>query len=557
MANVFTTAMDNLGNWIAGKIAGYINDPLDKRYGLLEDYYNGDHRRTLKVEQGKRDDNVLLNYVGLAVDRSTSRLFSGGVQFQLPEGAEAQQEYIDKVWDLNKREILLFQAGLYGAVFGTPALKIVPDDITDKYTGKLYPRLVCVYPRYLRIKTDPQNMDKVLEYQIAYSVTSNGLTVEYREIMRSENETWVVEYYEKRGMAMEQLVNVVNWDYDFPPVLHWKNLPSMNNVLGDSEIDDAILTNDHVNFTVSNMSKIIKYHAAPKGTIFGVNADQVTAVDSAVGNMLVIPNKDAKMQMIEMESDLASSRNLAQDLQSAVFAQAREVDISMMADKLGALTNFGLRVLYTDALQKNNTKRQLYGDAIKEINRRLLVLANWTMEQSDPGEVVWGSDMPLNFMEEITADKLAIEMGIVDPQTVAMRSIYVDRYGADWETIQAQRQALTPAPIEEPQDMTPIEEPEEPEAEPLPPPTINVNMPAITLNTQMPQQGSVTVNMPENPAPDIVVNVPQQTPPVVNISNETPVNNITVQPANVVMESAKEAEITTDDNGTKKIKVTR
>jgi hypothetical protein len=329
----------------------------------------------------------------------------------------------------------------------------------------------------------------------------------------------------------------------------------MNNILGDSEIDDAILTNDHVNFVTSNMSKIIKFHAAPKGTIFGVNADQVTAVDSAVGNMLVIPNKDAKMQMIEMASDLASSRNLAQDLQNAVFAQAREVDISMMADKLGALTNFGLRVLYTDALQKNDTKRQLYGDALKEINRRLLVLANWTMEASDPGEVVWGNAMPLNFAEEIQADQIALEMGIVDKQTVSQRAIYVDRYGADWETIQANRKMEEPEPIVEPIIEPVIEEPdvEEPEAEPQPPSTINIIMPPISMTANMPEQKAAEIIFSPTFAPNVQASdvlVQNNTP----IENKTE-NNITVQPASVNMRPVKGARITTDENGDKNIEV--
>ena len=42
--------------------------------------------------------------------------------------------------------------------------------------------------------------------------------------------------------------------------------------------------------------------------------------------------------------------------------------------------------------------------------------------------------LPINVMEDLEADKLALELGIVDKQTVSER--YVKRYGQDWETIQ-------------------------------------------------------------------------------------------------------------------------
>jgi hypothetical protein len=40
----------------------------------------------------------------------------------------------------------------------------------------------------------------------------------------------------------------------------------------------------------------------------------------------------------------------------------------------------------------------------------------------------------VNIAEELEIDKVALEMGIVDKQTVAEK--YQKRYAADWETIQ-------------------------------------------------------------------------------------------------------------------------
>ncbi len=71
---------------------------------------------------------------------------------------------------------------------------------------------------------------------------------------------------------------------------------------------------------------------------------------------------------------------------------------------------------------------------------------------------------------------------------------------------------------------------------PAPQPNVNITMSPITLTAQMPEQGSV------------IVNVPEQAAPVVNVTNEvqpTPVtvkNDVTVQPADVTIQEAAEGK---------------
>jgi hypothetical protein len=469
MTNIFSDMANYVGDWFAQKLASYMQDPIGRRYTILSDYYTGDHRPQLKrpSDLTKQDDNITQNFIGLVVDRTVSRLYSGGVTWKLPEGATKQQEYLDRVWDVNKKEIILYQNGLYGAVDGTWYFKINPDDIVDPYTGEYYPRLIPLNPRIVRIKTDPQDMNEVLEYKIEYTCREerNGWMVEvtHREITKhpySETvdeygnkqtqvlTTWVVETYEQVAPSQMQLISSVSWPYEFPPIIHCKNLPSLEGCYGDSEIDDVVNIQDKNNFTVSNTGKIIKYHASPNTILIGVTADQVKPVDNSPNAMYAIPNADAQAFNLEMQSDLASSRGHYNDLQKSIFSISREVDMSSMEANLGAITNFGLRVLYTDAINKTDTKRQLYGDAFKELNRRLLVLAGNEGEASNPGEVVWGDVMPENALEDIQVDKFALDAKLIDKETVYNTS-YKKRYGVDWETVKAnleKQKASEPTP---------------------------------------------------------------------------------------------------------------
>ena len=138
-------------------------------------------------------------------------------------------------------------------------------------------------------------------------------------------------------------------------------------------------------------------------------------------------NADGKIANLEMQSDLASSQNFFLTIRQALFDITRTVDIDSVADKLGALTNFGLKVLYNDALAKVNSKRELYGDALLELNSRLLEMNGM---DNDPGEIVWPDVLPVNGMELSSELQQDLGMGILDKQSAALIK------GYDWEQVQ-------------------------------------------------------------------------------------------------------------------------
>jgi hypothetical protein len=73
--------------------------------------------------------------------------------------------------------------------------------------------------------------------------------------------------------------------------------------------------------------------------------------------------------------------------------------------------------------------------------------------------VQWGEVLPINVNEEMQADKLALDMGIIDQETIATK--WFIRYGVDWETIEANKEKNKPEPLQGitpdvmPQDNTP------------------------------------------------------------------------------------------------------
>ena len=107
------------------------------------------------------------------------------------------------------------------------------------------------------------------------------------------------------------------------------------------------------------------------------------------------------------------------NLRQSFFDISRTVDITSMADKLGALTNFGLRVLFMDSLAKLATKQELYGEALVELNHRLLVIGE--LDPVDGGEVIWGDPIPQNEAEEMQYIERQLALGLISKYSAQLQ----------------------------------------------------------------------------------------------------------------------------------------
>lgn len=433
MANLFQRLTEGAGDWMAQRIAAYIQTPREQALKSLQGYYEGNHPQQLRVKSGQDNDNITINFIGLTIDRAVSMLIGAGVEFEYSEENETQDEYIDRVWDANKRAIFLHDTALDGATWGTPFVKIIPDGMTDPYTGEVFPRFILLDPKLMTVDVDPLDKSKVMQYIMQYKITIEGKERVFREVTRralledgTDSETWIIETLE--FVNGWRLLDKVEFPYDFPPIIHWKNLPSIHSVYGMSDIEQVIPVQDKYNFVFSNNLKINRYHAHPK--TWGAGVTKTDKSSWGADEMILISSPDGKINNLEMQSDLGASRTIAQDLRQSIFDVSRQLDVSSLSDKVGQLTNFGLRVLYSDAIAKTKTKQELYGEAFAEMNRRLLIMAGLTPVKC---EVVFGNNMPISEKEELEIDAKALDMGIVDKQTVAEK--WSKRYGQDWDTL--------------------------------------------------------------------------------------------------------------------------
>jgi hypothetical protein len=438
--------IDGVRDWVLAPLLaklGAVEQTRVKSINQVRQYRVGQQRDMLAVKYGQTDDNIVLNFCGLAVDRSLSLLFGKGVQFNLPgDGETPESKYLAATLDANKQQILFHRLGLLGAEGGMCYLWFIPQGVIGR-DGQTYTRLVTIDPEYVTVETEPEDIEIVRRYLVQYPVTgANGKPAMRKKVVErssmapvidsgsviedADNRWTTTDYLVQEGG--EVITGQEHWPYDFPPILHWQNMPSVGSVYGQPDItEDVIRLQDRVNFTAANLSKIIRIYANPQR--FSRMAGEVKRIEIGPDKMPNFEDPNGGIFQLEALGDLAAGLEVYDRMERAIFAVTRTIDPSDLAKQVGGLTNFGLRVMYQDALQKLATKRELYGDALTEMARRLLVIGAFA--NPDPGTLIWPEALPENETDVIQGLGFDLANGLTSKQTASQKR------GYDWKQEQA------------------------------------------------------------------------------------------------------------------------
>jgi len=337
------------------------------------EYYFGKHPRQLRVRQGQPDDNVIVNLCRAIVDKGVSFLFGKDVDFELVEGETTEaEEWLDACWAANRKLTLLQKLALSGAVAGHAFVKILIDQARD------YPRLVVLDPATVVVSVAPDDHEHVRGYRIQFPTLDpeTGRPVVLRQLIVPDGGRWLIRdekaYSGERWLTVSETV----WPYEFPPIVDCQNLPNPHDYWGISDLEDDVLRlNETINFVLSNLVRIVRYHAHPKTWGRGFRADQL---DLSVDETIILPSPEAELRNLEMQSDLSSSIQLYLRLREAFHEIVRVPEIATgRVQGIGSLSGIALQILYQPLIEKTETKRRLYGDLLVELNRRLLAVGGF------------------------------------------------------------------------------------------------------------------------------------------------------------------------------------
>lgn len=407
------------------------NDAADsqerlERYKRAWEAYRGELPDPLKVRAGKPNDNLKVNYARLIVDLGVTFLFGKDVRFELTETANtAAERWLTRTWRRNKKLTFLQKLSMNGGVCGTAFVKIAPGP---------YPRLINLDPAVVSCCWDDEDIECATSWTLSWTRMdrSSGRPrpkMRRQRIDRASDTAWSIVDEEKRFGGRWETLATTNWPYAWAPITYCQNLPAANEFYGTADLeDDLIGLNKGMNFILSNLNRIIRFHAHPKTWGSGFSAKDLQI---AVDETIILPNKDAKLGNLEMTNDLASSIELYKQVREAMHAIARTPEVAAgRVENLGQLSGLALKVLYGPLTGKTETKRQTYGDMLVELNSHLLELGGH------------GADLEttLHWPEMIPADDLAARnILLLDKQLGASDDTLLQKAGYNPDTERQKR----------------------------------------------------------------------------------------------------------------------
>lgn len=382
------------------------HDRLERFRRNWEIYY-GKGKKPLKVKQDAADDNLRMNFARMFVDKGVAFLFGKEVRFELTEGETTPEEiYLDRIWNANRKMSLLQKLATSGAVCGTAFAKINWQPGQD-------PRLIVCDPETVSVTLAEDDIDNVLAYTIRYpsidTVTKKPITI--RQQIERDGAGWLI--LDQRGDVDGGNLRTIGeqrWPYPFAPVVHCQNMIAPHEFWGVSDIeDDLVEVVDKENFVVSNILKILRYHAHPKTYISGAKEER-DIVRNGIDDTMLLP-QGADLKALEMRSDLASSISMYRELKEFAHELARVPEVATgKVESVGQLSGVALEILYQPLLEKTEAKRVTYGELIIELNRRLLALGGYGEDKIT--SLHWQGLLPKDAQVEANAALAMKQLGV-------------------------------------------------------------------------------------------------------------------------------------------------
>lgn len=394
-------------------------------------YYDGNQFKWLKKDPGAmRDDNITVNLCGRSVDKAVE--FIGTPDEFKVEGAEADhpasaevanldgdardlklKEALDITWEEYQQDIPeIIQSNF---ISGHSFVKLYFDSGNQPSMILLDPQMMCVYwnqmnaRQLLFYRMQWKRGDDVYMQDIVPDWMLMGIDAETLPLA----ENWIIiDYKQGRGALEWSTVKQEIWPYPFPPIVDWAFKRRPHQYYGVSFLHNSVELNDALNKVTSNAARMIMHDAHRKTFAFGFEVTDENAVGGIWPNIPV----DGRVEFSPTTNTLESSLQMMSVLKGEFFANARVLDQTTQKDRLGQITNFGVRMLFSDQLEMAGEARATIGKGLAELMRRLLIMGGAAVEKKI--EPSWPEMLPQNRLELLQAAKIEKELGTTSLTTL-------------------------------------------------------------------------------------------------------------------------------------------
>lgn len=430
-----TRGLSSINNITVG-LQGEIDAEQSERLARIQrywDFYEGYHWENLPEQDGVE---LTFNYCRAFVTKYVAFELGDSFTYSVHKNAEDAVvspsgqtlfEYIESVWVDNKQYQFSNIFGQMKAITGEAWVQVryvapgeEPDPFNKYPEGRvrliLHPTHI-VFPEYA-----PHDRDRLTKVTLMYTYEKEEQSkwtiraksvkkkVLYKQIW-TDTECTVID---------DGVVTVFPNKYGVIPFVKTNNLDIAGRTEGMSDLEDLIPLNIAYNQNESHISEIIDYHSAPVTLIYGAKIGQLEKGANKLWGGLP---KDARVENLEMSSDLASSREHIDDIKLAMCEIGGMPETTLGgAQAVSNTSGVALQYMNLPLIDRTKMKRNNTEDGLERINEMIILVslfegliyrpANLTLREMLYTEVSLPDTLPKDVLLELQTIQMEMQLGL-------------------------------------------------------------------------------------------------------------------------------------------------
>ena len=374
------------------------------RYSTYWQFYLGKHW-AWKREEG--EPQMSFNYSRVFVDKAVAWLFGKGFNCNVtdPGAQETISPILEQIWKDNKKKLWGVELSQMASITGDAFVKIgweEPNEFNGLIEGRI--RAVLLDSSHCFPEWHPHNKEIMTSFRITYSYEIETVRGQKQKVIYTE----VISPNMFSIADGDQRFEAVN-SLGFIPIVHIKNKTVSASSYGLGDLNDFTSLNREYNEKSTNASDIINYHEAPITVVYGARA---TSLEKGANKLWSGLPKDAKVENLELQSDLGATNNYLETIKTAMFELSNIPEGALgKQQEISNTSAVALHVQYQPLMEMRDAKIITYEPGIQKVNRMALKIYELKKgldfkvlmpEVKDPYET------NITFIDPLPKDKLII-----------------------------------------------------------------------------------------------------------------------------------------------------
>lgn len=437
-------------------------NPEDKlRIQKIRDYWNfyeGYHWENV----GESDKpQITENYCRRFVDKFVA--FELGLGFTVSVPAEQEDVndketpvnvFLDEVWDDNNRDTFCIELGQSKSITGDGWVQVRfehPSTLNDPFgehpKGRIKIDVIpsnIIFPIY-----DNHDKDRLLQVVIAYPIETHvyedGVIQNRQTTHKIYKQIWGENIVEE-WVGQDKVATYPN-PYGVIPFVQIKNYPLVGRTTGVSDLEDIIPLNMELNFKKSDISEIIDYHSAPVTVVYGA---KVTALEKGANKVWGGLPKDARVQNLELNSDLGASVGYTSSLKTAIHEVGSIPEGALGGSQaISNTSGVALQFVNMPLIERTRVKQNETSKGLQRINKLILLIAvkegliempsDMDNKEFYTTHITFPDSLPKDRLIELQQIQLELQLGL-ESKKGAMRRLNKENITLLIEEIEQERQ---------------------------------------------------------------------------------------------------------------------